>query len=116
MRQTKPRQRVKQSKPCHRHSPSTGAWHSAPEGSGPPDWPIAREHWDVSYLWLYHPRAKPVLEWTSTRNLQVFMKCHPANPVFKASELMMTVGAVITNNKSLGSTVLNNPLIAIEPL
>lgn len=39
------------------------------------------------------------------RNLKGFMKCHPAKPVFKAGELMMTFGAVITNYKSLGSAV-----------
>ncbi len=120
MRQTKPRQHVKQSKPCHRHSPSTGSLAfegaPAPEGSGPPDWPIAREHWDVSYL--CHPRAGPVSEWrmvymSFTRNLKGFMKCHPANPVFKASELMMTVGAVITHYKSLGSTVFQHVIPAL---
>lgn len=48
-----------------------------------------------------------------TRNLKVFMKCHPANPVFKASELMKTVGAVITNYKSLGSAVFQHVIPAL---
>lgn len=59
-------------------------------------------------VYLCPPRARPVSDWrmvymSFTRNLKGFMKCHPANPVFKASELVMTLGAVITNYKSLGS-------------
>lgn len=48
-----------------------------------------------------------------TRNLKGFMWCHPAKSVFKASELMMAVGAVITNYKSLGSTVYQHVMPAL---
>lgn len=103
-------QRVKQSKPCHRHSPRTGkpGTHRTPdpEGRDPPDRPVAHDCLDVAYL--CHPNTGLMSEgrmvyMSFTRNLRGFMKCHPAKPVFKASELMTTVGAVIANYKSLGS-------------